>query len=237
MSDSNTTSPPRLAWYLKPYEIACRQLEEVSFPTIPTGPGEYLSVGQVGILYSYGSGPGTEIVTWLQPTDDVAYRHLRKEADSGNQFDRWLERVWPIGIWHLATAWALYEQWLTHEGTPHWQACLTKRFTPQTFLDQLLAHSGGWILWRFQLENLIFAAVGEIGRARDLARQWVLQSPGIEPQLAGIVLPDGSYLRAALQDRSYTAGSGRISFAGHPQMPVIARIHAIFSESLGEGRT
>ncbi|HEY2397044.1 MAG TPA: hypothetical protein VGH81_13860 [Rudaea sp.] len=233
MIAENLQSPPRLAWQLHDREVARERLTQARFPTSPSGIDSSDKCSEVGILYAYGSGPSAEIVTWIQPTEPRASRHLRKETEISNGFDQWLERVWPISIWHMATAWALYEQWLTHGGHVHWQATLRRRFKPVAFLDQLLEHSSGWLLWCFQLEMVIFAATDDVARATEFAKQWRLQSPTVHSTLDGLVLPNGLGLRVALEERAYRLDNHRVIVLGRPNIPVAARIHSLYIDLLG----
>ena len=227
---SELFQPPRLAWQLHPFEYARDRLVSGKYPgALPVHEID------VAILYAYGNSTGAEIVTWLQPLDDKAKKRFRSEAIETNHFDRWLERYWPVDFWNLATAWTFYSNSLTHGDHPIWTASLNKLFPPDPLLDQLLAHSRGRILWRFQLEILINAAIENSNRARALARAWILQRRRTS-EFTGLILPNGMLLNQALAERACRRLDNTIVVLARPHIAAIARIHAIFSDALGHAR-
>lgn len=227
---SEPLQPPRLAWQLHPFEYARDRMVSAHYPGVLP-----VQETDVAILYSYGSCSGAEIVTWLQPLDDKAKKRFLSEAVETNHFDRWLERFWPVDFWRLATAWTFYSNSLAHGDHPIWTASLSKTFPPDPLLDQLLAHSGGRVLWRFQLEILIDAAIENSDRARALAKAWISQNPRTS-EFTGLILPNGMMLEQALTERAYRRLDNSILVLARPHTAAIARIHAIFSEALGHAR-
>jgi len=227
---SQPIDSPRLAWQIHAAKEGRDRLAQAGYPG---GRPEH-PTGDVAILYAYGAHPGAEIVAWLQPVDSKAAKRLRREAELANRFDRWLRRSWPASLWDLATAWTFYSGWLTHAGRPNWQASLKATFRRDAFLDEFLIASRGWILWNHQLEELIFTAVADMDRARELAAQWV-RRPGWT-RLAGIVLPNGLKLKDVLTERSFRLANQRVAMFDETDWPVIARIQAIFADAHG-GRT
>lgn len=228
---SDLLQPPRLAWQLHPFEYARDRLISAHYPGA-------LPVHELdaAVLYAYGTSPRAEIITWLQPLDEKAKKRFRSEAIETNRFDRWLERCWPVDFWRLATAWTYYSNSLSHGDHPIWTASLNKIFPPDPLLDQLLAHSGGRILWRFQLEILIDAAIENSDRARGLAKVWILQRQRAS-EFTGLILPNGMMLKQALAERAYRRLDNSILVLARPHTAVIARVHAIFNDALGHARS
>lgn len=216
---------PRLAWQIQPAKDARKRLTQARYPgSLPSA-----TAGVVGVLYAYGSGSGgAEIVAWLQPAGDKSLRRLKRETETINRFDHWLERQWPIDVWTLVTAWTFYSNWLMHDGHPNWQASLGRKFPDDPFLDQLLAASGGWLLWRYQVKALMQAAAGW-DRADGLAQEWERKRDFLKRHR--FVLPNGTQLKMALKDRSYRIANQRAILFPEPDIPEAARIHAIYTEA------
>lgn len=224
---SELLQPPRLAWQLHPFEYARDRMLSAHYPgALPVHETD------VAILYAYGASSGAEIITWLQPLDEKAKKRFRSEAIETNRFDRWLERCWPVDFWRLATAWTFYSNSLAHGDHPIWTASLNKIFPTNPLLDQLLAHSGGRILWRFQLEILIDAAIENSDRAQTLAKAWISQRLPTG-EFTGLILPNGMLIEQALAERAYRRLDNSILVLARPHTAAIARIHAIFNEALG----
>ena len=74
----------RLAWQIQPAKDARERLMQARY----LGSLPATTAGVVGVLYVYGSGPGAEIVAWLQPTGDKSLRRLsvrlKRSIDSTN---------------------------------------------------------------------------------------------------------------------------------------------------------
>lgn len=218
---------PHLVWRLFERTKAIELLVHANYQGgLPT-PIDSKTPYPIGILFAYGADISPRIVTWLVPYDNTASRRLQHEATVNNRFDAWLVRNRPIDLWHLATAWTFYEQWLVIGDHPNWQVSLRKRFDPDLFLDQFLAQSRGWLLWRCQLEALLFAATQNVDQSIELAKRWSLNRKEVSESIADFVLPQGRKLLSVLQERSFRVGN-TVVIRGRLHIAAIANIFMLY---------
>jgi hypothetical protein len=235
MSTTYNSARVRLAWRLLKTDEAIQQLTRATF----SGPlPEVIRHGEVAVLYGYREDQMPQLLTWLAARDDDGRRRLTHEAHAANRFEIWLERAQEVDVWLLALVWRFYSEWIQGGGWPHWQSLLVRRFPADEFLDQLLAPTRGWLLWTFQVDQLLFAATGDPDRAVELAKAWRLQVPGADNAFDGMLLPDGKDLLQALRERSPIV-NGRYLAGGRPDMHLVAKICALWGrthQSLRDGR-
>ena len=219
-----------LSWQIVSVAEAIERVVSAGYPRLPDQNHLEAALPDIGILYFYGHDPPPRIVTWIQPRDATALQRMRRQAIASNDFGTWLAKNHPAEIWQLATAWTFHEQWLWYAHHPNWLVMLRKRFPSDNLIDQILAQSRGWIVWRFQLEAVMFAAIADLTRVQELAKSWVLHRPDAPALLDGIRLPNGASLLSVLNERSMRATDGSVFVRGRPNMYTVARIHCLYTE-------
>jgi len=221
MSGVDRTNDIRLLWKVEPWSTASQRL------LLPMESSDMAANDETAVLYMLLDGATPAALTYMRAPEPDRRENLLSECARENTFAAWLNRrAYDRNIWHLAMAWQFYRDWIGGSCSDHWRGRLTRRFPPDRFLNELLAPTQGWLLWSFQIEQLIHAAVADVEMVQHLGKLWRTQHPEHRAAIEGIDLPYGVPLLDALHERSPRDRNGNPVSGGRPDMPLAATLHA-----------
>lgn len=211
----------RLLWKLESWSTASQRL------LMPLESVDMAADEETAVLYMLLDGTTPAALTYVRAPEPDQRENLLSECTRENTFAAWLNRrAYDRNIWHLAMAWQFYRDWVCGFCSDHWRGRLARSFPPDRFLDELLAQTHGWLLWSFQIEHLVYAAVADVESALHLSKLWRTRHPDRQAALEDIRLPSGMPLWDALCERSPRLRDGSLMSGGRPEMPIAATLHA-----------
>lgn len=218
MPSDRSESHSHFAWQLLPARIAQDRLEAVGLKAPDTSASD-----EVAVLYAYASDKIPAPIASM-PCHAEHRNRLQREATVRNHLAYWLERSHHAGIWKLAAVWQFYRDWLSGWDIADWESRLTHRFDVRPFADALLAPSGGWIIWKHQVQLLCGAALHDPDIAMQAANAWMSQAADMASFISNAVLPDGVPLANVLNERAYLDRAGALMACTHPDLTVAYRL-------------